>query len=63
MKTKKIYKTPMCEVVEPATEHLCGLGLHGSPAATDQEGNPIVGAKQGQYLFDDEAEANPEYDL
>lgn len=46
----------MCEVVEPATDNLCGLGLHGSPAATDQEGNPIVGAKQGQNIFDDSEE-------
>ncbi len=62
-KTKKIYESPTCETISPDTENLMGFGLHGSEVAEDSDGNPIIGAKQGQLLFDDEVEENPSYDL
>lgn len=63
MKTRKIYETPMCEAIAPDTEYLC-LGLNGSETPDDPNNPdlPLVGAKRGQYLFDD-AEGDPEYEL
>lgn len=63
MKTKKIYKTPKCKAIKLNTEGLCGLGLNSAEAGNDEDGNPIIGAKRGQYIYDDEAEENPEYDF
>lgn len=53
----------MCEAIAPDTEYLC-LGLNGSEAPDDPNNPdlPLVGAKRGQYLFDD-AEGDPEYEL
>ena len=62
MKTKKIYKTPKCKNIKLDTEDLCGLGLNSTEAGNDENG-PIIGAKRGQYVYDDEAEENPEYEL
>ena len=57
MKTKKIYKSPKCKAIKLDTEDLCGgLNLTSSEA-------PFVGAKRRQYVYDDEAEENPEYEL
>lgn len=59
MKTKKIYKSPKCKAIRLDAEDLCdggGMGMHNS--YTD-----FQGAKKSQYVYDDEAEENPEYDL
>lgn len=62
-KTNKIYKSPKCKVIKLDTEDLCGgLGLNDSNVPTDSNGL-IIGAKRGQYVYDDEAEENPEYEL
>lgn len=64
MKTKKIYKTPKCKAIKLDTEDLCdGMGIYSTEAPNDEDGNPIIGAKRGQYIYDDEAEENPEYEL
>lgn len=56
-KTKKIYETPTCENISPYIENLLGLGLYASEAPDDPNTNePLVGAKRGQYLFDDSEE-------
>lgn len=60
MKTKKIYKTPKCKAIKLDTEDLCdGMGIYSTEVPNDG----IIGAKRGQYVYDDEAEENPEYEL
>lgn len=59
MKTKKIYKSPKCKAIRLDAEDLCdggGMGMHS--IYTD-----FQGAKKSQYIYDDEAEENPEYEL
>ena len=57
MKTKKIYKAPKCKAIRLDAEDLCdSMGLFNTSA-------DFQGAKKSQYIYDDEAEENPEYEL
>lgn len=59
MKTKKIYKAPKCKAIRLDTEDLCdggGMGMYNSYTE-------FQGAKKSQYVYDDEVEENPEYEL
>lgn len=64
MKTMETYKKPECEVFKLCTEDLC-INFFGSEAPDDPDNpnSPLVGAKRGQNIYDDDAEEGYESDL
>ena len=59
----KKYTTPECSVYRIIfNDELC-INLFGSEAGDDEDGSPIVGAKHGSYVYDDEAEEGLDSDI